>query len=245
MVHFMKKFVILSVLACFLLQGCDFKKEGYSTYDRNGITFEYPDYLSISNDAEDSANIIISKKSITQTVKGCLSGDDTLEERDRDTTYYYTEGLKSLKEIGSNPNIYRVDTIGCGWTAGNIKTDYAKVNDLNSVIFAKCECQDDGEIDSFRMQFLTVDWYDQVYTVDFNFDFGKLKPYMAELRRKNKEAEGYESTMIGGDKIDEWHEVYDFLSKNKPIKSKEMGPFKENFDVIQDVIKTINIKKTY
>lgn len=202
--------------------------ESLDVWDRDGIKFSYPKELTVSADA--SANIQVQKQTITQLIDYCLAS------RDPDTGWYedinrdWRNGLKELKEKGLNKDIYDVDSIGCGWVAGNLDTQPIKINDLNGVVYQKAMAQDYGELDVFHTQLLVVNWYDEVHTLTFSYDFGELGDYI----KKNP--------LVDEEK---WDEVLFFFKSNKPIKDEKLKGFEENRKIIENIIKSVEIKKSY
>ena len=236
-----KNFTIIFIAtAIFVFTGCGSLDQ---TWSKDGVSFKYPDYMTISVDDFDPSSqtdIHIQTASITDFVEGCVKSDLS---RNEDLIEYlvwddYREVFRTLKDKGVDKYVKSFDNLSCGWTMGNVYSKELKIDGYNAVLHHKALAQDYGSLTVFYTQVIFVDDYDQVHSIVFSYDFGELEKYLDTFRGD------FGVATIEGDYeyvAEEWQKILDFFVYGTPIEKEELKGFEDNKEIIEGIIETIKV----
>jgi hypothetical protein len=234
----MKKLALLLLLGVVFFTGCINRK----TVEYKGISFEFPEFLTLTYDAFDpfnGANIDITVSSTGVFMDHCV---DLISERNPDLNQYtlayeYTNTLEEIRNHGANSKTSLLESVSCGFGMSNLSSTYINVDDVNGVVFSKVSGNSGlPNMNDFFKQVLLVTNENQVYSIMFSYHFGELGEYIDTLEDEN----GYQGYLTQ-DEAYKWDEVYDYFTHGTIISDSKMKMFEENEAIVNKIINTITL----
>ena len=233
----MKKLPLL-FLSCSFLVGCTHNM----TFEYKGISFEYPEYLTVTYDAFDpfdGGDIDVTVSSTDVFMGDCA---ETLSYRNPDLNvnslaYEYTQTLEQIGDYGANSETSLLESVSCGFGMHNSSSKYINIDGINGILFSKVS-GDSGlpNMNDFFKQVLLVTSEGQVYSIMFGYHFGELGEYIDALEDEYGH-QGY----LPEDEAYKWEEVYDYFALGTPINDSKMKMFESNEAVLNEIVSSIKL----
>ncbi len=248
----MKKTILIITLM--ILTGCSNApvKNEETTIIKN-ISFHNPQNLTVSIDEFEpyaqGPNIYISTKPLSEFIEDCVSFRASRSDSPLAEIEYQRElknAFRELRDKGINKEVKMFDSLSCGATRGNLRSEPIEISDMNGIIYHKSLYQSSGSLTTFYTQVLVVDKLDQVHELVFSYNFGELGKYIESHRDGYGGAYAYDISVSegweSGKTVDRWQEVVNYFEYQTPIKYEPLKEFEVNQDVIMSIIESIEIR---
>lgn len=236
----MKKiFTIILTFAIFVFTGCT----NQPTVDYKGISFKYPEGLTISYNNFDpfhGENIDVEVSYISDFTFDCAQ---MYIEREIQTTPanpydYFSQILEYLRDNGINNEVEQFESLTCGAAGSNLSSKLINIDGINGVIFHKVTGNSGlPSLSTFFTQVLLVGPENQVYSIVFNYEFGDLGKYIRSIKDEFGEA------ILDENESYKYDQVIEYLAHGNPIKDTDVKKFEDNQQVINEIITSIKIEK--
>jgi hypothetical protein len=222
-------------LLCMVCIGCS-NLSAWEEYDRDGISFEYPQGMSITiNNTDFESNIEVHKRAMNEIWDMC---DEYYADRSEQPIGYNTfKRLVLLRDEGFSPENYadliELDAIGC--IAGEryvYSIEPIEINGLNGIVTNRYRGTDCCGYQNFSTEVTIVNLYDEVYTILFRYN-------LEEIDWFEETGEYYYFDDYGRDDLD----LEEFFTNSITPKNIWTSNFSDKKETIDSIISSIQLQR--